>query len=170
MKLRPYADVRKRHYKVCKHVFNKDERWWEVSGDLLRWHRDWIVLNAAGAVRDPKTELQGRAAEVADRNHESWLGAAEAACDQAIRSGRVWPEGNRVSYIGDAGLRVIVAPGSALVTCFRSGGGRSRVTDQERVEQGVAKASRGWTSRAAVRRLKRHASLDADRVPDPGTE
>lgn len=170
MKLTPYPDVRMRWYKVCKHVFNKDERWFDVFRDIERWHADWKVLNAAGAVKDPTVDLQGRAVEVADRNHASWLGAAEAACEEAIRSQRVWPDGDRVSYIGDAGVHVVVAPGSALVTCFRPGGGRSRVTDEERVEKGVAKASQGWTPRAAVRRGQRRSSLNASLARTPGSE
>lgn len=153
MKLRPYASVSERWRKVCKHVFDPSERWWDMFGDLESWQRDWTILRSVGCFHhEDGFRLIGghpEAEAVAARNHEAWLAAAEAAIDQARAALRVYPTEDllRICYIGDRGVTVIVGDDGNLATCFRSGGGGSRVTDAARV-------------RGAVRRARRRAMLD----------
>lgn len=175
MKLIPYPDERERWWKVCKHVFNKEERWWEITRDLPQWHQDWKVLHAEGCLNGEKVYLpeKDKVQAVVTRNHTLWLHAAEQACDQARASQRVYPTNtHRVRYVGDGGVIVIATERSDLVTCFRSGGGRSRVGDEERVSRAEATAQRrsGFPMRAAVRRSEKQASLGRAKPATAGSE
>ena len=168
MKLTPYRDVEKRWFKVCKHVFNPGEGWWDVLGDLAGWTKDWHALrvvgcfNGADGYRVLAEHLDARV--VADRNHSSWIEVAERSCDEALLHGHVYNarERGRRCYVGDAGVVVIVAPGDNLVTCFRPKW-PSGMPPEARLARAVerAEARYGLPLRAAVRRNARQASLSA---------
>ncbi|MCK6504450.1 hypothetical protein L6R53_13785 [Myxococcota bacterium] len=151
MKLLSYQLRTARWFKVRKHVFHPAERWWDLFGSLQDWKHDWDLLRVAGffngdeghrvCVRDDGARL------VVDRNHDRWLHAAEQACEEALRAGRVFDQDQgRVQYIGARGVVVIVAPGARLVTCYRA---RVRLEHPDAAERG------------AVRRATHRASLAA---------
>lgn len=169
MTLIPYSNLALRWRKVCKHVFDPQERWWDVFGDLATWAADWNRLRAAccldGAEGALRAEGSEAAQEVLARNHDGWVGAAERAVAQARAVGRVFPQDrDKALYVGEQGVTVVVAAGH-LVTCYRPGGGSARLDDAARTEIAARKAAgkvpEGWQTRAAVRRPLRRASLDA---------
>lgn len=144
MRLRPYPDITERWRKVCKHVFQPGEGWGMIFGDLKSWQTDWNGLRVAGVVHNPNGHLVAQAhvgvRQILDRNHVSWLAAAERAVDEAIEAKRVFRDEEdpaRVRYVGEKGVFVVVGGGQHLVTCFRPRGAR----------------------RSAVRRDQRHTSL-----------
>ena len=168
MKLKPYTQISERWRKVCKHVFNSAERWWDIFGDFQIWHADWTALRVAGCLHQEDGHLQianrADAREVADRNHDLWLAAAERAVDQAKQARHVYPtkRPDRACYIGDKGVTVYVSQDGSLVTCFRPWVGGSRGTASQQTERAV--------ERAAVRRSHRRASLETTRASGPGKE
>lgn len=167
MKLRPYPKPAKRWLKVCKHVFNKKERWWEVHGDLETWAADWNQLRVAGCIdtSTPDAHLEvarsERLLDLITRRHDQWLQAAEAACDHALASGRVLESGpDTRCFVGHWGVTVYVAPGNALKTCFRP---------LEPLRRGASPASQSAQAyRRAVRKAERRASLASNDDLGPG--
>jgi hypothetical protein len=158
VKLKPYELRTARWFKVRKHVFHPAERWWDLFGSLEDWKRDWDLLRVAGFFNGDEGHRvcvhDDGARRVADRNHDRWLQAAEQACDQAQRAGRVFPQQRgRVQYVGAHGVVVIVADGARLVTSFRT---RLLPHDPDAAD------------RTAVRRATHRASLAAKaRQPGP---
>lgn len=172
MKLVPYERRSLRWKKVVKHVFDKRERWWEITGDFPGWSRDWNLLRAHGALDEPEGYLVcGREQpplEVVGRNHERWHGAAEVACDEARDAGRVYPtpEPGKACYVGERGVTVYVARGEHLATCFRprrSVGVRLSMDESTRRADQRARAMvpAGWDLRRAQRDATRRADLVA---------
>ena len=167
MKLHPYPRRSERWRKVCKHVFDHAERWWEIYGDLPAWQRDWSTLRATGCFHLPEGHqaIAGHPAaeSVADQHHDAWLAAAERAADQARAADEVYPnpEPDRVTYVGTGGVTVVVASGQHLVTCYRARWGGELIPLEEWTRRAVALARQksGLFERAAVRRAARRASL-----------
>lgn len=169
MKLRPYDDQSKRWHKVCKHVFDTRERWWEILDGIEAWHRAWTVLRAAGCFGQPDGHLNcskdAKTLETVSDHHDAWLAAAERAVDDAKEMGLVFPNQHpeRAVYVGNAGVLVVLARGKHFVTCFRPGGFGSGVPPARATQLGIDYAERrtppGWARRAGVRRASRRASL-----------
>ena len=157
MNLTPYPKAELRWQKVCKHVFNHAERWWEVFGGLDAWQADWTTLRAAGCVHGPpdghlRVADSPGLVDLVERHHLHWFEAAKLACDQATARGDVFVSGPRTRcFVGDLGVTVYVAAPRYLKTCFRPAPlrGRGRPPEQRQREN----------VRAAVRRARRRASL-----------
>lgn len=157
MKLKSYPEISERWRKVLKHVFAPTERWWDVFGSLESWQQDWTKLRATGCfhLEEGYRAIDGKpeAEAVANRNHDAWLAAAERAVDEAFvsKNWRMEARGDRMCFVGDRGVQVIATRSQHLVTCFRPGGGSSRLSDADRVATVL--------SRSAIRRDKRRSSL-----------
>lgn len=165
MRLIPYSDLGNRRFKVWKHVFDQEERWWEVLGDLTAWAADWNRLRGWGCDRSPeggeRARREPRSAALLDREHERWLEAANRAVEEARRERRIFDAGGDVRcYIGDDGVTVYADSRSGrLGTCFRPTLAEARargvspaITASERAARKAA------TLRAAVRRTARRTS------------
>ncbi len=167
MHLTPYPKAELRWLKVCKHVFDPTERWWEVYGGLDAWQSDWTTLRAAGCVHGPpdghlRVATAPGLVELIERHHVHWFEAAKAACAEATAGGRVIATGpDTRCFVGDLGVTVYVAGAHYLKTCFRPAPlrGRGQPPEQRRREN----------LRAAVRRARRRASLPSHAASDDPT-
>lgn len=176
MNLTPYPKPEMRRFKVCKHVFDHRERWWEVFGDLVSWNHDWHALRGGGAI--PASDGTAGALDAVpplaarvDAHHERWVEAASRACDQAIAAGRVLPaDGERTRcYVGDDGVTVYVARGHFLRTCFRPARAvGARRTAAQAADRAFGRA-KSRANRSAVRRSLRRPSLLSENTP-PGDQ
>jgi len=192
MKLVPYASIAERRRKVLKHVFDHRQRWWEViyDGDLLAWHAPYTALRGVGCLAEGWQRALDHPAALAiiDEHHEHWLTAATQACEQALAEGRVYPDGDRLCFIGELGVTVYVAPlddgdgddpdgessRTALVTCFRPACATWSRLDADEATIAADRRARtrsGYFARASVRRRARRTSLsvsnDADSEGSP---
>lgn len=172
MRLTPYPSRDLRWFKVCKHVFDHRERWWEVYGDLGAWQRDWTRFRSGGALPASDRTVPAIAAdpalgEQADRHHIHWFEAAQSACTQADQDGWVLDtdRADTRCYIGNDGTTVYVVRGHHLRTCFRP----ARAVGARRTAEQARDAAHRRASRSAVRRFQRRASLLAENTP-PGDQ
>jgi hypothetical protein len=166
MSLKPYPNVAMRRYKVWKHVFDQQERWWEVYGSFAAWGADWNRVRGAGCDRSEqggeRAKIDPVAAPVLDAHHEAWLAEASRAFEYAKATNRVLPT-DRASvhcYLGEAGVKVVaVAHPAILVTCFRSAVIGARIP----AGSSAYMKNRARAEATAVRRAIRRASLGVER-------
>lgn len=169
MKLQPYPTWQRRSEKVVSHYFNQRERWWEIDGrDLAMWTQEWNIIRVAGGFRGDGAEridAKSVAGRIIVAAHSRWMGAAEAAIDEARKRGTIFPTPDRfrTCYVGAEGVTVFVSDSAwppALVTCFRVRDTRRASPDDRRQALHRAQKQTTWKQRAAVRRASFRATSD----------
>lgn len=173
MSLEPYPSIELRGFKVCKHVFCDDERWWELLGAQAAWKQDAALLRRHRCLPVPRRRHFSLppapdALQCLHRRHTEWLQQANLAVDTAQSRGWVCRQDDHyIGFVGKGGVTVYASNSHHLITCFRP------LTAEMKAPATGAPHAHSFAAieRAAVRRLRRRASLVGEpRPPRPTLE